>query len=346
LRAVAALVQGDSMTSRRAFLRHGLAVAGASALGGLRPAPACAAPPPETTRFRIAEIPSSCRSPEWMAEELLRAEGFTDVQYIRKKGTQGMEEALASGEADISGHFAAPVIVRLEAGDPIVVLGGEHIGCFELFGNERVRTLRDLKGKTVAIPAFNSSQHVFIASIVAHLGLDANKDIVWIRSSAEQAMQLFIDGKADAYLGFPPDPQELRARKIGRSLVNSAADRPWSQYFCCMLAGNREWVRKHPIATKRALRAILKATSICALEPERTARTLVGRGLAKNYEYTVEAIKGLPYARWRDFDPEDTLRFYALRLHEAGMIRSTPQKIIAQGTDWRFFNELKKELKA
>jgi ABC-type nitrate/sulfonate/bicarbonate transport system substrate-binding protein len=75
-------------------------------------------PPPETTRLRIAEIPSTCRSPEWIAADLLRAEGFTDVQYNRVSGTLGVERALASGEADISGHFAAPVIVRLEAGDP------------------------------------------------------------------------------------------------------------------------------------------------------------------------------------------------------------------------------------
>jgi NitT/TauT family transport system substrate-binding protein len=40
------------------------------------------------------------------------------------------------------------------------------------------------------------------------------------------------------------------------------------------------------------------------------------------------------------------LRFYVLRLHEAGMINSSPQKIIAQGTDWRFWGELKRELKA
>jgi NitT/TauT family transport system substrate-binding protein len=332
------------MMQRRQFLRR-MAGVGSATLVGLRPRVASAQPPPETTKLSIAEIPSSCRSPEWMAEELLRAEGFTDVRYVRKQGTQGMEEALASGEADISGHFAAPVIVRLEAGDPIVILGGEHVGCFELFGHERVRSVRDLKGKTVAIPAFNSSQHVFIASIAAHVGLDASKDIVWVRSPAEQSMQLFIDGKADAYLGFPPDPQELRARKAGRSIVNSVADRPWSQYFCCMLVGNREWVRKHPVATKRAMRAILKATAICATEPERTARTVVARGLAKSYDRTLEAIKGLPYARWREFDPEDTVRFYALRLHEAGLIKSTPQKIIAQGTDWRFFNELKRELK-
>jgi hypothetical protein len=53
----------------------------------------------------------------------------------------------------------------------------------------------------------------------------------------------------------------------------------------------------------------------------------------------------LPYGKWRDFDPEDTVRFYPLRLREAGMIKSTPQKIIARGTDWRFLSDLKKELK-
>ena len=56
-------------------------------------------------------------------------------------------------------------------------------------------------------------------------------------------------------------------------------------------------------------------------------------------------MKEIVYGKWREFDPEDAVRFYALRLHEAGMIKSSPQKILAQGTDWRFLNELKKELK-
>jgi NitT/TauT family transport system substrate-binding protein len=49
---------------------------------------------------------------------------------------------------------------------------------------------------------------------------------------------------------------------------------------------------------------------------------------------------------WREYDPEDALRFYALRLHQVGMIKSTPERIIAAGTDWRFLDELKRELKA
>ena len=99
------------------------------------------------------------------------------------------------------------------------------------------------------------------------------------------------------------------------------------------------------MATKRALRAILKAADLCAAQPEKVARFIVDGGVAKNYDYALQAIKGLPYGRWREYDPEDTLRFYALRLKEAGMIKSSPQRIIAQGADWRFLSELKKELK-
>jgi NitT/TauT family transport system substrate-binding protein len=277
---------------------------------------------------------------------LLRAEGFTDVLYIPMQGTVGVERALASGEADIGGHFAAPVILRLEAGDPIVMLGGEHVGCFELLGSERIRTISDLKGRSVAVPALDPSPYAFLASMAAYVGLDPRKDINWVKHRPGEAMQLLAEGKIDAYLGFPTEPQELRAKKIGRVVVNSAVDRPWSQYFCCMLTGKREFVRKHPIATKRAIRAILKSAEICAVAPEKVARSILGKGIAKNYDYALDAIKSLPYGRWREYDAEDTARFWALRLREAGMIKSSPQKIISQGTDWRLWKELRKELKA
>ena len=332
------------MISRREFVNGMALAAGAGALGYTRELLA-AEQPPETTRIRIAEIPSACRSPEWIAEPLLRAEGFTDVQYNRVEGTAGVERALATGAADLSGHFAAPVILRIEAGDPIVIVGGEHIGCFELLGNDKIQTIRDLKGKAVAIPALDPSPYAFLASMIGHVGLDPRKDIRWVKHPANESMQLLADGKIDAYLGFPPDPQEFRARKIGRVVVNSAIDRPWSQYFCCMLVGNREFVRKHPVAVKRAMRAILKSAEICAAEPDNIAKSLVAKGFAKNLDYTAQAIKGIPYARWRDFSAEDTVRFYALRLHEAGLIKSSPQKVISQGTDWRIWDQLKKELK-
>src|ERR1700757_1913270 len=135
-----------------------------------------------------------------------------------------------------------------------------------------------------------------------------------------------------------------RARQIGHVIVNSAQDRPWSQYFCCMLAGNPEFVRAKPIAAKRVVRAILRATDLCVSAPTKVARRIVDRGFAANYDYTVQTLSDVPYDKWRDYDPEDTLRFYALRLHEAGMIKSSPDKIIAEGADWRFLREVRREL--
>jgi len=105
-------------------------------------------------------------------------------------------------------------------------------------------------------------------------------------------------------------------------------------------------VTRNPVATKRVLRAILKATDICAQEPERAAQYLVTKGYEPRYDVALEVLKDLPYRRWREANPEDTLRFHALRLHEVGMIKSSPQKLLTQGSDWRFLNALKKEMKA
>jgi NitT/TauT family transport system substrate-binding protein len=280
-----------------------------------------------------------------VAEELLRSEGFTEVHYLKKEGTEGIEKALASGEADLNTLFAATSLLRLEAGDPIVLLAGLHIGCFELFGTHEIRTIRDLKGKTVAVPALDSARYVFFASMVAYVGLDPRKDLNVVTHPGPESMRLLAEGKIDAYLGFPPEPQEMRDKQIGHVVVHSTLDRPWSQYFCCMLAGNREFVRTHPVATKRALRAILKAADVCTTAPAQAAQFMVEKGFTRRYDYALQAIKEIPYNQWREYSAEDTLRFYALRLHEVGMLKSTPQKLLAQGTDWRFFNELKKELK-
>jgi NitT/TauT family transport system substrate-binding protein len=113
-----------------------------------------------------------------------------------------------------------------------------------------------------------------------------------------------------------------------------------------MLTGNRNYMHKYPVATKRVLRAFLKAADLCATEPARTARHLVDTGLTDQYDYALQTLSELPYDKWREFDAEDTIRFYALRMHEVGFIKSNPQKIIVDGTDWRFLNELKRELKA
>jgi NitT/TauT family transport system substrate-binding protein len=326
--------------TRRHFLTT-LSMAGAAGL--VRPA-AAAEGLLETTTVRLVNDSSICIAPEYMAEELLRAEGFTDIRYIEAPGSQQID-ALLLGELDFTNFFPGGNIPQIDAGAPIVVLAGIHVGCFELFAGEGIRHIADLKGKTIGLRVTPVGVLTLMA---AEVGLDPAKDIHWVTGAdrGTDPLELFVQGKIDAFLGFPPEPQELRARHAGHVILNTTTDRPWSQYFCCMLASSRDYVRKYPIATKRVLRAVLKAADLCASEPDRVARRIVTGGFAETYDYALQTVGEMPYEKWSEYDPEDTMRFYALRLHETGLIKSSPQKIIAENTDWRFLNELKRELKA
>jgi NitT/TauT family transport system substrate-binding protein len=326
---------------RRQFLASA-SVLGAASLVGIQRAEA-AEPPPETRSIRLMESPIICLAPQRLAEELLRAEGFTDVHYVR---SLNWNEPLPAGQADISMVFAPPQILQIDGGKPIVVLAGGHIGCVELVAREGIRSTLALKGKTIAVSEEAGDEKIFISLFLSYVGLDPLRDVEWQIHPVVDTPRLFQEGKVDAFLTGPPFGADLRARKIGRVIVNLTLDRPWSQYFCCLITGNRQFVQRHPHATKRALRAILKANDLCTAQPERAARLMQSIGLAPSYESALRAIREIPYARWREYDPEDSLRFYALRMREVGMIKHTPQQILANGADWRIWNELRRELKA
>ena len=268
----------DATSNRRHFL------AGASALGAApwlgTSSGAAADPPPEITSIRLVRNVAICLAPQYIAEELLTLEGFTDVQYVEVKAGTNVP-LIATGQADFTQEAAPALVYAMDSHSNLVALTGIHAGCYELSRNDKVHAIRDLKGKTVAVYALGGGDHILLSSMLAYVGMDPRKDVKWLAEKTGDAMQFFIDGKADAFMGFAPQPLQLRAKKIGHVIINTAQE-----------------------------------------------------------------LNALPYNRWRESNPEDTLRFHALRLHEVGMIKASPQKLIAQGTDWRFLNELKKELKA
>jgi NitT/TauT family transport system substrate-binding protein len=323
-----------------------LAGIGAVALGGAGNSLA-AEPPPETTSIRIVNWRGLiCTAPQWVAEPLLGAEGFTDIRYIEQDNGEDFAAKIARNEADFTLINPVELLPAMDAGVPITAVSGAHVGCVEVFANQNVRSIADLRHRVVGL-RWGEVDRQFVSIMASYVGLDPVKDIDWvaITDPSVPAGQLLTEGKIDAFIAVPPEPQELRARNIGHVIENWSVDRPWSQYFCCMLAGNSEFIRKNPVATKRTLRAVLKAVDLCVSEPNRVAQLLVDRGHTGNYEYALQSMTDVRYDLWRDYDAEDTLRFYALRMHEAGMIRSSPQKLIAEHTDWRFLNGLKRELK-
>ena len=340
--AIAALERHS--LGRRKFLAASSAAGAASLLA--IPLRASAEPPPEITKLTLLENPITCLAPQYVAEQLLYAEGFTNVRFLKwpTETKNWSPEVLLSGEVEINLLFIPSGMVHIDAGAPVVVLGGSHIGCVELLGGPRVRSTRELKGKTVALSLYGSDEQTFISMFAAYAGLNP-KDINWVVHLYDDYERLLLEEKIDAFMTGPPYSQVLREKGIGHVLVDTTTDKPWSQYLCCVIASTREFVRKHPVATKRALRALLKAADICGAQPQLAARLMADRGLT-SYEHGLQMVQSIQYGKWREFDPEDALRFYALRMQEVGVIKSSPQKIIAQGTDWRFLNQLRKELKA
>ena len=181
---------------------------------------------------------------------------------MRAAGGFSAPQMIARGEVDFGVSFAGTVVYHLDAGLPITALGGLHAGCYELFAREPIRSISDLKGRRVGIQTLSNSGHLYLSIMAKHVGLDPKEDIEWVVPPSGNAMELFVAGETDAFLGFPPEPQELRARGFNRVILSTLTDRPWSQYFCCMIYGNRAWVRDHPVATKRFLRAMFKAADV------------------------------------------------------------------------------------
>ena len=173
--------------------------------------------PPEITSVRFMRTPSICHAPQFVDEDLLRAEGFTDIRYLEGASNAEINEAVASGKVDFNMHFAPQWVSVVDAGGAITVLAGVHVGCFELFGNEGIHSIADLKGKSVGVTALGGSDHLFVSVMAAHIGLDPANDIHWVTSQSPTPAELFAQGKIDACLGLPPVPQDLRARMSGTS---------------------------------------------------------------------------------------------------------------------------------
>jgi hypothetical protein len=159
--------------------------------------------------------------PLYLAEELLHLEGFTDVTYVDRPAGGTVIDTVEAGLADMTMDAAPAIVYAMDTRRSLVTLAGIHAGCYELFGNDRIHAVPDLKGKTVAVYAVGGPDHILLSSMLAYVGMDPNKEVNWVvEERLGDAMRLFAEGKADAFMGFAPQPQELRARKIGHVIVD------------------------------------------------------------------------------------------------------------------------------
>ncbi len=199
--------------NRRDFLTSASLAAAAGILG---PSVSLAAEgPPETTTIRLASTTGICFAPLDVAEELLHAEAFTDVQYLKSPGGFATPQMMAKGEVDFGSSFGGAVIYAVDAGLPIVAVSGLHAGCYELFVHGPIRNIGDLKGRRVGIQTFASSEYFFLSIMAKHVGLDPKQDIEWVVPPDGTAKELFAAGETDAFLGFPRSRRSCAPARSG-----------------------------------------------------------------------------------------------------------------------------------
>jgi NitT/TauT family transport system substrate-binding protein len=113
--------------SRRDFLAS-LSATGAAGFLGARAVLADEGPP-ETTTIRLPQNTNICLAPGYITEDLLRAEGFTDIRHVLLPGGFSFPEMAGRGEIDFGLSFAGSVAYHLGAGAPVTALAGIHSGC-------------------------------------------------------------------------------------------------------------------------------------------------------------------------------------------------------------------------
>jgi len=333
--------------TRRATL-GGLAAgvfAGGARVGGV----SVAAPAPEVSTIRIAHFendPVLCWAPQYLAEELLYAEGFENVELVPIPPDMNNADLLATDKADLSLPLAYDAALAIDKGVPLKILGGLHVGCVEVFANDRVPGLGDLKGARLLIEHKNFDAYRFLSTVIAWVGLDPARDVEWVSEPDRfKWADMFARGEVDVMRAFTPVNYEVREMGLGHVILNTTLDRPWRNFYCCMIAARSEFTRRYPVAAKRALRAFAKAQELCANSKTETARRLVEMGATRRRDFAESALADIPYGAWRDFDPAATMRFFALQMYEVGMIGTTPNQIVERGTDFRLLDELRREMK-
>ena len=334
---------------RRAFLGSAAAAIAAACTPTSVPTASSAVSlgPPETKTIRFAGR-AGCDPWTWLADDFLREEGFTDVSLVAQPQPDSLIRREVPG--DIGVNYASNHVARVDAGQPLVALGGTHVGCLELWALPGINTIRDLRGKRIVVGKQDALFDTFYGlwvSLLTSVGVDPSEVALTIANDPNKSeIDYFVEGRSDATLAAVAQGPLLRAnpKNPGHQIFDTTVDKPWSQYFCCLLVANRDWAKANPNAAKRATRAVLRAIDYGAKDRERAVAVAVEKKVTQNPKILLEAIKDLPYD-WREYDPTETLRFYALRLADAKLVQKTPAQIIADGTDFAFFRQMQRELK-
>ena len=251
------------------------------------------------TKVRIGYIGITCEAPLFTAVEkgFFKEEGL-DVEMVRCEWAT-YKDALALGRYDVTHHLLMYFLKPIEQGMDVKFTGGVHRGCLRVQAKADgpIRTVQDLRGKTIAVPGMGTPPFMFASRVLAAHGVDPSRDVNWRVYPAGELGLVLDRGLVDAVANSEPIGSLLLADGKVRTISDQAKDAPYKDEYCCAVLVNGKFLEKYPAASAGATRAILKAAKWVDTNPAAAARLSVeNKYIASTVELNAYAISNLDYA--------------------------------------------------
>lgn len=256
----------------------------------------------------------------WVAIDkgFFKDEGIdVEVAGIFKAGPEEMS-AFASKGIDIGYLGVAPSttgVANRFASVKVVALANSEGSAIVVRKDSTIRDIKDLSGKTVAIPGYSTVQDFLIRKVLERKGID-NKRVNIIVIKPPEMISALDTRQIDAFIAWEPHPSKAITRGIGRVLIQSSMI--WKDHPCCVVAVENIFYRNNPDIIKAFLKAHVRSTEYIKKNPDQAVK--IGVKFTGMDEATIrEAVKNI---RYQYSVNEEDIKEYVKYLIGFGYIRS------------------------
>ncbi len=256
----------------------------------------------------------------WVALErdLFRANGVeVEIAGVFRAGPEIMT-AFAAGDLDMAyvGEAPSTTAVANKAARVVAIAQVNTEGSALVVAKQAagIRSLEDLKGRTVAVPGHSTVQDFLLRRALAARSI-ALQDVNIIVVKPPEMINALRTGQIDAFIAWEPFPSKAGTEGVGRKLATSAE--LWPEHPCCVLVADAAFRGASPEQVRAVVRAHVQATEFIAKNPEEAVR--IGAKYTGMDEATVrEAMRTVQYTPTLSVAGE---REYVKFLTELGYIK-------------------------
>lgn len=273
----------DDKLSRRTVLKIGVAtgvgLAGLAAAGCTSPT---VTPAPSATPLPLLSNGGGYLQTDHHAAIFIgKAKGIyskygIDLKITKFNAGPAIMQQLTGGTLDLGFAGVPPIISAADKDATIKIVAAlQGNGSGIIVGNDSgIASVKDLKGKKIAVPSVGSIQDIMLRQLLADNGIDYVKDVTVSAVPAGQQPAAIGAGSVDAAFTWEPFVTQTAMKNLGKILIRSNEISP--DHPCCAIATTTKTVQQFPDTLKAFFKAHKEATDFVLANPQETAQIISG----------------------------------------------------------------------